>query len=192
MWLDRILKNSVPLLLALLLASSALASEVDYITNSLGNGFFNYALTLVNSGGAEPLSGLLVVNGNSVFGLDPSATIGAPAGWSFFPPLPPAFDRLSYFSTSSSFDVPTSGPGSSLPGFSFQSTLDPSNLGSSGFAVIGIGATSGDEIALPNARLVPEPSALPAIVLVLAALAFLRLASRISRRVDKPQQIHDR
>jgi hypothetical protein len=58
--------------------------------------------------------------------------------------------------------------------------------------VIGIGATSGDEIALPNARLVPEPSALPAIVLVLGALAFLRLAFRISRRVDKPQQIHDR
>jgi hypothetical protein len=138
----------------------------------LGGGFFQYDLTLNNNGGVEPLSGLLVVNGGSVFGLDASSNIGAPqnvggnplADWSFISPFPPFVDILSYFSLDSAGDVPING---SLGAFFFQSSTNPSALSSGDFAVIGIGGITGNQIPLGNALFAPEPSSLLLAILAL-------------------------
>ncbi len=57
--------------MALLLMSSARAAPmVLFSVDDVGAGLFQYNLIVDNSTGGEPLSGLLVLNGNSLFGLD--------------------------------------------------------------------------------------------------------------------------
>src|SRR5215831_1413928 len=83
-------------------ASSWAIPIVNATIDSLGGGVFQYNLTLNNTGGLEPLSGLLLVNAGSVFGLDDTSVIDAPqevggnlmADWGFFAPLPPILDGL--------------------------------------------------------------------------------------------------
>src|ERR1700730_1297284 len=105
-------------LLVLTLGFQAWAAPmVLFSVDDLGGGFFQYDLTVSNNAGTEPLSGLLVLNGGSVFGLDATSIIGAPqdiggnpaADWSFFAPLPPFVDILSYFSLDTAGDVPING-----------------------------------------------------------------------------------
>jgi hypothetical protein len=98
---------------------------VTYSTADLGGGLFQYNFTINNASGAIADSGLLIEGGNSVFGLGPSSTIGAPTGWSFISPLPPFDDLLSYFSLTPATNVPIGG---SLSGFTFQSMTDPEAL----------------------------------------------------------------
>jgi hypothetical protein len=84
-------------LLAVLLATGSAASAlpvVQYTVSYLGGGFFQYDLVVDNDDGSEGLSGLNILHGNSVFGLDGTSTIGEPAGWSSFAPLPPLIDDL--------------------------------------------------------------------------------------------------
>jgi len=145
------------------------AEAMPFVTFSavdLGEGVFEYDLTLSNSGGGEALSGLIVLNGNSVFGLDETSVIGAPDGWSFFPPLFPVVDPLFYFSGGSATDVAIDG---SLMGFSFESTKDPASIAGGDFAVVGIGAILGRQIPLGTAQAVPEPTSLLLVVVGLAA-----------------------
>lgn len=151
--------------MALLLMSSARAAPmVLFSVDDVGAGLFQYNLIVDNSTGGEPLSGLLVLNGNSLFGLDDTSEIGAPqnvaenpaANWSFFAPLPAFSDILFYFSLDPAADIPTGG---SLAGFFFRSTLDPLAVTSGGFAVEAIGAIFGNEIPLSNARFISEPPA---------------------------------
>jgi hypothetical protein len=82
--------------LALTLSAEAWAAPmVLFDVNDLGGGLFQYDLTVDNTGGSEPLNGLLVLQGGSVFGLDPTSAIGAPqdvggnpaADWSFIAPV---------------------------------------------------------------------------------------------------------
>ena len=150
--------------LVLLLSSQAWAAPtVLFGVDDLGGGLFQYNLTLENNGGSEPLSGLLVLNGGSVFGLDVTSVIGAPqdiggnpaADWSFIAPFPPFVDPLSYFSMDPAGDVPINGL---LGGFFFQSMESPANLSNDDFTVVGIGAISANEIPMGNAQFVPEPS----------------------------------
>jgi hypothetical protein len=136
-------------------------AELQFSTVALGGGLFEYDLTLSDPFD-QPLSGLNILHANSVFGLDTTSTISAPAGWSFFPPLPPFIDELNYFTPFPSAFVPIGG---SRAGFSFDSTTNPSTLGGQ-IAFDVIGGTTGDQIPP-----VPEPStfsevALGAVILV--------------------------
>jgi len=67
-------------LVMLTLGSPAWATPmVTFTAAGLAGGVFRYDLTLSNQGGSEPLSGLLVLNGGSVFVLDNTSVIRAPA-----------------------------------------------------------------------------------------------------------------
>jgi len=164
---------------------------VLFSVNDLGGGVFQYNLTVDNQAGSEPLSGLLVLNGGSVFGLDASSVIGAPqavngnasVNWGFIAPfLPlPNFpgNILSYFTIDPAGDIPVNA---SLGGFFFQSTENPANLSINDFAVIGIGASTAGEIPLGNAQLVPEPSSVFLSAFGIAASACLVGLRRLLRR----------
>lgn len=170
--------------LLLMMSSQAWATpSVLYRVDDLGGGLFQYNLLLDNQGGSEPLSGLNILNGNSLFGLDGSSVVGVPADWSFFAPFPPFVDDLDFFSLNAAADIPIDGE---LGGFFFQSTLDPVVVKSSGFAVEGIGAISASQIALDNARFVPEP---PTLLLLSIGLAGL-VGSYGKKEISKKKQEH--
>ncbi|MGH7857132.1 MAG: PEP-CTERM sorting domain-containing protein [Candidatus Binatia bacterium] len=170
---------SVALLLMLAPAASAVP-VVYYTVDALGGGIFQYNLTIDNDGGSEALSGLNILFGNSVFGLDDTSVIGAPedvggnpdADWNFFAPFPPFLDDLDYFSLDPAGDVAVGGV---LGDFFFWSATNPSSIGGDDFAVEGIGADSGAQIPLGNAHAIPEPSTL---LLVASGLAGLYGARR--------------
>jgi hypothetical protein len=145
---------------------------VTYTTLDLGGGVFLYQLSVDNTGGGEPLGGLEVLHGDTVFGLDGSSTIVAPPGWLYFAPVPGLVDDLDYFSLSSSTEIPVGG---TLGGFSFESMRDPASLGPTDFAVEGIGGDSATQIDLGYAKNVPEPSCL---VLLAAAMPGLFWVAR--------------
>jgi hypothetical protein len=142
-------------------------------TTDLGGGEFQYDFTIHNTSGTIPISGLLIEGGNSVFGLDPSSTIGAPAGWDFLSPLPPFDDLLSYFSLTPATDVPIGG---SLSGFTFDSTADP------GFVfpleVILVGS---DSSQIPYI-ITPDPATVWLLGTILIAIAIRRW--RYRRQAD--------
>jgi hypothetical protein len=146
------------------------APLVTFTTTDLGGGLYQYDLTLDNTGGPEPLSGLNILDAYSVFGLTGSSTIGAPAGWSFFAPLPPLVDELNFFSLDSGDDVAMDGD---LSGFSFQTTTSPGSIGYA-VGVEAIGGMSSSQISLEDAVLVPEPASALLVGAGLAALAAVR------------------
>jgi hypothetical protein len=150
---------------------------VLFSVSDAGGGFFQYHLIVDNSGGSAALSGLLIVHGGSVFGLDDTSVIGAPqdvdgnptADWSFNAPFPPFVDLLSYVSLDAAADVPVNG---ALGGFFFHSVVDPLSLSAGDFEVIGISsAPLGMQVPLGDAQFVPEPSSLT--LLSLGALSLL-------------------
>jgi hypothetical protein len=160
----------------LLSAAGALALPlVTYTTTDLGGGWFEYQLSVDNTGGSEALAGLNILHGASVFGLDGSSTIGAPAGWGYFEPLPPLIDDLNYFSTSLATDVAVDD---TLGGFSFVSDTDPESLAPGDFAVEAIGADCACQIPLGDAQPVPEPTL---GILLGAGLAVARRRRRIAQ-----------
>jgi hypothetical protein len=166
-------------LLSIAVGPQAIASPmVTFSAFAVGAGSFEYDLTVQNQGGSEPVSGLLILNGGSVFALDNTSIIGAPNGWSFFAPLPPVVDPLSYFALDSTADVPIDG---SLEGFFFQSFKDPDALANNDFAVALIGAISGSETFTGTAQPAPEPAIGWFMMLIAAGLAGFRLRSRIYR-----------
>jgi hypothetical protein len=165
----------------LLLLLSPLPSRAGLIvtTTPLGGGVFQYDLTIANTdlinpntGLPEPIAGLNILKGFSVFGLDSFSTITAPPGWLFFAPDPglPLMNELNFFSLDPLDDVPI---GASLGGFSFESMTDPATLKRSDFAHDFVGG-----ITNQNFRAVPEPSVL---TLAIAGLAAARYRSRSLR-----------
>jgi hypothetical protein len=160
---------------------SALADPVvTYTATPLAGGFFQYDMTVNNTGGSEPLEGLIVLFGASVFDLDSSSTIGTPAGWSDEPPL---VDPLFYSSGSPGTDIPIGG---SLSGFSFQSDTNPSTLEPGNFAVAGVGSNDSNEILLGDAQHVPEADATFAQFALAVGLSLLiRHAQRSRRNVPR-------
>jgi hypothetical protein len=160
------------LMLTLSATGSTWADILTATTINLGGGEWRYNLTL-DDPYSFPLSGLNILQANTLFGLDLGSTISTPAGWDFFAPLPPLVDELNFFSLSSASDAK---PGIPLVGFSFDSATDPSTLtGPIQFDVInGITGTQ-----------VPEPSGrVPLGLLVLGAAALMK------RRVKKPPEIN--
>jgi hypothetical protein len=139
-----------PCLLAIMLALATTtrisAIPMNITVDNLGGGLFQYNLTLNDEFG-DPLSGLNVLHGFSVFGLEDTSVIGAPAGWSFFAPLPPLVDELNWFSLSSATDVPIGG---SLSGFFFQSTTDPATLKPGDFVFDVISGRTGLQLPIPE------------------------------------------
>src|SRR5262245_28962132 len=86
-------------MLAILLAPGAWsegAPSVSFNVSDAGGGLFDYALFVDNDGGPDPIIGVLVLHGNSVFGLTGASVIGAPASWAFLAPDPgpPLVDSL--------------------------------------------------------------------------------------------------
>lgn len=148
-----------------------------------GGGLFQYNLSLDNRSGGVTLAGLNVLNANSVFGVDPSTVIGAPADWSFIAPFPPFVDDLDYLALTTSANVL---PGAFMTGFSFQSTLDPSVVRFSGFAVEAIDASTSSQIQLAAAQFVPEPPALPLWAAGCAGLFFAGLTASRARPAFRP------
>lgn len=154
-------------LLSVAAAPAAALPSVRFTTTALGGGLFQYDLTLHNDGGAEPLSGLNLLDAHSVFGLDESSIVLAPAGWGFFEPFPPFVDELNYFSQAGASDVAVDA---SLGGFSFQSATSPASIGWT-FDVEAIGGTSSSQIPLGGAVHVPEPATALLLGAGLAALS---------------------
>ena len=162
-----------------ILGISARAGAVPivlYNATQLPSGLYKYNLFVNNDGGSEALSGLTVLNGNSVFGLDGDSTIGAPSGWSFFAPLPPLIDDLNYFSLAAASDILVDG---TRGGFSFVSATDPDTIAGDDFQVEGIGADTATQIDLGIAQ-VPEPSTWLLVAAACAGLA-LRRRARLPR-----------
>jgi len=146
----------------LILAPAAARSQstLEYSVENLGGGLFQYNFTLQDTFD-QPLSGLNLFYGNSVFGLDDNSVISAPGGWGYFAPLPPTVNELNFFSLSAASDVPMGG---ALGDFSFQSTTDPATLTPGDLAFDVIGGITGTQI--------PEPAtgslvALGALVLLI-------------------------
>ena len=163
--------------MAIVLAAglSALADPiVTYTATPLSGGFFEYDMTVKNTGGSQPLEGLIVLFGASVFDLDLSSTIGTPPGWSY---QSPSIDPLFYSSGSPGTDIPIGG---SLSGFSFQSDTNPSTLAPGDFAVAGVGRNDSNEILLGDAQNVPEADATSAQIVLGVGVSVL--ISRAQRR----------
>jgi hypothetical protein len=144
------------LAVAFLTPTQASAEPIVVIVPTfLGNGLFEYDLTVENLGGMQPIQGLILFNATSTFGLDFSSTINAPVGWGDIPPIaPPPSDILTFFSGDSSTDIPING---SQGGFSFDSSADPSTLTSSDFVLNSVGSDTSTEQPITG-QLVPEPS----------------------------------
>lgn len=150
--------------LMLILAGSTQASAdpVEFVAVPLGGGVFQYTLT-INNPADQPISGLNILNANSIFGLNLASIITAPPNWDFFAPDPVfGVDELNFFSLFASADVPIGG---SLQGFIFQSTTDPSTISSLRYDLIG--GTSGSQI--------PEPVTILLLSTGLAGLALKNL-----------------
>jgi hypothetical protein len=155
------------------IGTAAYAGVLDFNAINLGGGLFRYQLILNNIAYSEPLSGLNILNANTVFGLDNSSTISAPIGWSFFAPLPPVVDELNYFSLSPATDIPI---GSSLSGFSFVSSTIPSTVGGQiGFDVIG--GISGRQLPIP------EPSTLALFAIGVLSVMAMGVRLKSTRRM---------
>ena len=109
------------------------AQTVKYSTDNLGGGMFQYNLRIDNRAGADPIAGLNVMHGFSVFGLTSASTIVAPTDWAFFEPFPgpPLLDELQYFSSNPMSDAAAGG---TLMGFGFISARDPITVKGSDFA----------------------------------------------------------
>jgi len=161
-------------MLSLLLATSAASAAPTLVINTtdLGGGNWQYDMTLSNTGGTEPLSGLNLLSANTIFGLDDTSTITAPSGWDYFAPLPPSVDELNYFSLSSASDVDVDD---SLSGFSFESTTDPNTLDWNSLEADAIGGTSSTQIPL---IITPEPATGLLLAMALAAQAAARKPGR--------------
>jgi hypothetical protein len=160
----------------LFLATSAASAAPTLLIGAadLGGGVWQYDMTLVNSGGSEPLSGLNILAANTLFGLDDTSTITAPSGWDYFAPLPPSVDELNYFSLASADDVAMDD---SLGGFSFESSTDPGTIDWSSFEADAIGGTSSTQIPLTTI-FTPEPATGLLLAAALAAQAAARRRAR--------------
>lgn len=171
----RVLRTKASLLCGLVLLAIAPAASalpiVYYSAAAMGGGLFQYQLVVNNGGGGEALSGLNVLHGHSVFSLDGDSTIGAPAGWSSFAPLPPFIDDVNYFSLTPGSDISI---GASRSGFSFVSTTDPDTVNGDDFHVEGIGSGTASQIDLGIAQLVPEPSVAMLLALGLVGIGCSR------------------
>jgi hypothetical protein len=139
-----------PLLLALALAlgssSQSWSISLELKVDNLPGGMFEYDFTLHNTA-TEPLGGLNLLFGNSAFGLDTTSVIAAPAGWSFFSPLPPLVDELNWFSLSPSADVL---PGGLLGDFTFLSSKDPSTLKPGDLSFDAVSGISGKQVPVAD------------------------------------------
>ena len=144
-----------------------------YATTDLGAGLFQYTFAIDNTTGTIPISGLLIEQGNSLFGVDTTSTISAPAGWGFLSPLPPFDDLLAYFPFSPATNIPI---GSSLAGFAFDSLTDPSTLPP--FDVILVGS---DSSQTPY-EITPEPNFLVLSAALLTGLGIKRYSGRAKIR----------
>ncbi len=133
-------------------SSSVLAESVTFSATPAGGGLFNYDFTIDNSGGTVPIAGMLILAGNSAFGLTAASTIGAPPGWSSFAPAPPFADDLDYFSTDPTRNV---GVGSILGGLTFISSTNPMTLTPFDLTVDLVGSDSSQTFF--TATPVPEP-----------------------------------
>jgi len=161
----------------MLAAEQACAQIVIYGATDLGGGLFEYSLLVDATGASEPVAGLNVLRGGSVFDLNPGIPIGAPAGWDFFAPDPLlGIDVLEYFSLTPSTDIPIGG---SLGGFRFESVKEPDTILGDAFAVELIGRTSGKPVFRGVAQAIPEPSG---IVFVAAGVAVSWTERRLRRR----------
>jgi hypothetical protein len=164
-------------LVVMVIASTRASADpvVVIAPTSLGNGLYEYDLTVENMGGTQPIQGLILFNATSTFGLDFSSTVTTPAGWGYIPPFaPPPGDILTYYSSSPSTDIPING---TLGGLSFDSSyLD---LTSSDFVLNSVGSyTSTEQVIV--AQLVPEPSSF--VLLASSLLIGLGYACRHSQR----------
>lgn len=151
------------LALAVVSCATVWANVLNVTTTKLGQGMWEYDLTLTDPY-PFPLSGLNILQGYTVFGLDSTSTITVPPGWGFFPPIPNVVDELSGLSFSFDSDAQ---PGIPLSGFSFDSTTDPATLtGPIRFDLIN--GITGDQV--------PEPETMPTVLMCLA------VASRLKQR----------
>jgi hypothetical protein len=140
----------------LMVSTNAWAGAVTFSAVPVGGGLFQYSLTIINTGEPnQPIAGLNILNGNSVFGLTPSSIIMAPPNWSFFSPDPGiGANELNYFSLSPLTDVSVGG---SLGGFTFLSMTNPGTISGSQFA-FDLVPQSGPNCCTGTVRPVPEPT----------------------------------
>lgn len=150
-------------------SSGARASTVTFSATPVGGGLFQYSLTVISTGEPnQPIAGLNILNGNTVFGLTPSSIITAPPNWSFFSPDPDiGANELNFFSLSPSADVSVGG---SLGGFTFLSMTNPGTISGSQFA-FDLVPQSGPNCCTGTAEPVPEPTTILLLGTGLTAVA---------------------
>jgi hypothetical protein len=144
---------------------------VTFEAAKASDGFsWDYTLTAANRCLDCPVSGLLVLKGDTVFALLAASEITPPDDWDYMWPIPGVVDDLSYFSTKPEADLKK---GASLV-FTFNSITGPGGLKPEDLLVDVICRDTGEQIRAKSA-LVPEPHT---AILVLSAL----LAPTLRRR----------
>jgi hypothetical protein len=153
-------------LLAFTALSFCMASPVraDLVTATVaadGGSFFLYSLTVTAQ--TNTIIGVNVVNGSTVFNLNPSSPINAPANWLFIAPLGGPADALSYVATmNSAYITPTTN--NPLGGFSFDSSVGNVKT----FSVTLVTLTGTEAVTVTTA---PEPALLIPVGLTLGLIA---------------------
>ncbi len=156
-----------PAIALLVLTSHAWAGAIVTATETTPSPL-GHLYSLKVKAGDDPVQGVIVLNGFTLFGLGAGSPITAPPDWSYIPPFGEIDDALYFFSNNAAADIKKN---ESLGGFEFDTDKSVGK-----FDVLLITSAGTEQVTVT-----PEPGA---SLLVLAGATLLVLAVR-SRRTNR-------